>query len=134
MDQPRYLQMVRTNQFERVYRRWKEKKLTQAEAAKQLEMSERTFRRYVVRYREGGMGGLLDRRLSKASPRRACAEERSEVVALYRDRYPAAQRKALLRGVRGDPRGRAQLQLGKEPTAGGRGGFEGAASGVAPGV
>ena len=88
MDQPRYLQMVRTNQFERVYRRWKEKKLTQAEAAKQLEMSERTFRRYVVRYREGGMGGLLDRRLSKASPRRACAEERSEVVALYRDRYP----------------------------------------------
>lgn len=54
MDQTRYLQMVRTNQFERVYRRWKEKKITQVEAVRQLEMSERTLRRYVVRYESEG--------------------------------------------------------------------------------
>ena len=54
MDQTRYLQMVRTNQFERVYRRWEKRKLTQKEAAEQLEMSERTFRRYMARYREEG--------------------------------------------------------------------------------
>ena len=50
--------MVRTNQFERVYRRWKEKKVTQVEAARQLEMSERTLRRYVVRYESEGFWGL----------------------------------------------------------------------------
>ncbi len=52
MNQPRYLQMVRTNRFELVYKRWKERKLTQAGAGERLEMSERTFRRYVVRYEE----------------------------------------------------------------------------------
>ncbi len=87
MGQSRYLQMVRTNQFERVYRRWEAKRITQVEAAEQLEMSERTFRRYVVRYREEGMRGLLDRRLGKPSPRRACEEEVSEAVGLYRDHY-----------------------------------------------
>ncbi len=88
MGQSRYLQMVRTNQFERVYRRWEERKLTQVEAATALEMSERTFRRYVVRYSEEGIQGLLDGRLDKPSPRRARGEEVQEVVALYKDRYP----------------------------------------------
>ena len=80
--------MVRTNQFERVYRRWKEKKMTQQEAAAQLEMSERTFRRYVVRYRDEGVEGLKDGRLDKRSPRRAPGEDVEAVVALYRERYP----------------------------------------------
>lgn len=71
MNQPRYLQMVRTNRFELIYQRWKKRKLTQAEAGEQLEMSERMFRRYVVRYEEEGKQGLADRRLGKASPRRA---------------------------------------------------------------
>ena len=53
----------------------------------QLEMSERTFRRYVVRYTNQGSEGLLDRRLGRLSPRRAGEEEVSDVVALYRDRY-----------------------------------------------
>ncbi|MDE2799103.1 MAG: helix-turn-helix domain-containing protein [Gemmatimonadota bacterium] len=79
--------MVRTNQFERVYRRWKERKVTQQEAAAQLEMSERKFRRYVERYRDEGVEGLLDRRLDRRSPRRAPEEEVEAVVALYVDRY-----------------------------------------------
>ncbi len=88
MDQPRYSQMVRTNRFELIYKKWKERKLTQAEAGERLEMSERTFRRYVVRYEEQGKQGVLDRRLGKPSPRRASREEVSSVVALYRDCYP----------------------------------------------
>ena len=87
MDQSRYLQMVRTNQFERVYRRWKERKVTQQEAAAQLEMSERTFRRYVVRYRDEGVAGLLDKRLGRRSPLRAPRQEVDVLVALYRERY-----------------------------------------------
>ena len=74
MDQPRYLQMVRINRFELVYKRWKERKLTQTEAGEQLEMSERTFRRYVVRYEEEGKQGVLDKPLGKASPRRVSQE------------------------------------------------------------
>ena len=88
MNQPGYLQMVRTNRFELIYQRWKKRKLTQAEAGEQLEMSERTFRRYVVRYEEEGKQGVLDRRLGKASPRRASQEEVSSVVEMYRDCYP----------------------------------------------
>ena len=88
MDQTRYLQMVRTNQFEGVYRRWKEKKVTQVEAARGLEMSERTFRRYVARYGNEGVEGLLDKRLGRRSPRRALQKEVDAVVALYRENYP----------------------------------------------
>ena len=36
MDQTRFLQRVRMNQFKKVYDRWKQKKLTQEEAAEQL--------------------------------------------------------------------------------------------------
>lgn len=38
MDQARFLQRVRMNQFKRVYDRWKHKKVTQKEAAEQLGM------------------------------------------------------------------------------------------------
>ena len=88
MDQTRFLQRVRMNQFERVYRRWKEKKLTQAEAAERLGITERTFRRYTVRYRDEGMQGLLDKRLGAVSHNRASQQESSEVVALYKGFYP----------------------------------------------
>ena len=71
MNQRRYLQMVRTNQFGRVYGRWKERK----------------FRHYIIRYSEEGMGGLLDKRLDRISPRRAHREEVEEVVGLYKERY-----------------------------------------------
>ena len=58
MDQTRFLQRVRMNQFERVYQRWKDKKLTQTEAAAQLGITERTFRRYIVRYEDEGTKGF----------------------------------------------------------------------------
>ena len=139
MNQPRYLQMVRTNRFELVYKRWKERKLTQAGAGERLEMSERTFRRYVVRYEEEGKQGLGDRRLGKPSPRRASRQEVSSLVALYRDCYPNRnirhfyevyeERHGALHNLKN-----SRLQLGEEVFAGCGGGSEGQASGAAPGA
>ena len=56
------------------------RQITQAHAAGLLGVSERTFRRYVVRYRELGLKGLED-------PRRAPAEEIDALVGLYAERY-----------------------------------------------
>ena len=62
-------------QFEQMYRRWKRRELRQKDAAEILNVSERTFRCYVVRYEEEGSEGLLDKRLDRVSPRRASVEE-----------------------------------------------------------
>ena len=61
-------------------------RLTQAEAGEML-MSERTFRRWQVRYREDGAAGLADGRVGKASPRRADAGELARARALYAEMY-----------------------------------------------
>jgi hypothetical protein len=50
-------------------------------------MSGRNFRRLIVRYEEDGEEGLRDRRLGKASPRRAPAAELSRMQILYQERY-----------------------------------------------
>jgi len=65
--------------FPEVYRRWRLGEITQCHAAIHLEISERTFRRYVVRYRAHGVGGLEDRRASRLS---RSAAPVSEIVAL----------------------------------------------------
>ena len=54
MNQTEALQKVRKMRFEQIYRKWKDKELRQADAAEILNMSERTFRRYVVRYENSG--------------------------------------------------------------------------------
>ncbi len=73
--------------FKESYFGWQEKRLTQAEAALLLGVHERTFRRYIDRYEEAGMEGLLDKRLSQVSSRRAPVDEVLALEALYRERY-----------------------------------------------
>jgi transposase len=73
--------------FEDVYGRWQQRRLSQAEAAEILGMSERSFRRWRDRYDEAGLDGLADRRLGKASARRVPADQVHAVLALYRERY-----------------------------------------------
>lgn len=58
MDQTSCLEMLRMNRLKHMYDRWKQRKLTQTETAMQPEMSSRTFRRYVDRYRNEGEEGL----------------------------------------------------------------------------
>jgi hypothetical protein len=57
--------------FEEVLDVWKKGRLTQEEAALMLGVCGRTFRRYINRYDEGGLGALQDKRLIHASARAA---------------------------------------------------------------
>ena len=73
--------------FEEVYFGWSESRLSQEEAAQVLGVSDRTFRRYIDRYEEGGVEGLSDKRLTQASFRRAPVDEVMAVTARYEGRY-----------------------------------------------
>lgn len=73
--------------FEEAYGGWSERRLTQEEAARLLGVCERTFRRYLDRFHEAGVEGLLDKRLSQVSHRRALVDEVMATVGLYRSRY-----------------------------------------------
>ncbi|MYA43847.1 MAG: helix-turn-helix domain-containing protein [Gemmatimonadetes bacterium] len=79
------LRDLRTARFADIYERWTSGQISQAHAAHLLEVSERTFQRYVVRYRETGLRGLEDRRTT--NPRRAPDEEVAALLALYEERY-----------------------------------------------
>ena len=73
--------------FESVLDRVRARALSQVEAAGILGMSERTFRRWRDRFEAGGLEGLFDRRLDKASERRAPVDEIAWMVEQYRTRH-----------------------------------------------
>ena len=73
--------------FEEVYQGWTGGRLTQAEAAMVLGQCERSFRRHVERYKADGLEGLLDKRLSQISKRRASAAEVDRVVQTYKSGF-----------------------------------------------
>ena len=73
--------------FEQAYVGWNEGRLTQSEAAELLGQCERSFRRHVQRYEVDGLQGLLDRRLSQISKRRASAAEVDQVIELYKTSF-----------------------------------------------
>src|SRR6266545_157818 len=57
------------------------------QAAEIIGLSDRTMRRWRVRYEEHGYDGLFDRRLKRPSPRRVPLKVVEEVLRLYRERY-----------------------------------------------
>ena len=73
--------------FEEAYEGRTKGRLTQAEAALLLGQCERSFRRHVERYQADGLDGLLDKRLSQVSKRRASGREVDHVVALYKSGF-----------------------------------------------
>ncbi len=87
MRRTEVLQGLRRMRFEDIYGRWQQRRLSQAEAAEILGMSERTFRRWRDRYEDEGAAGLLDRRLGQASSRRVPVDQIEQVLTLYRERY-----------------------------------------------
>jgi transposase len=87
MGRAALLQEIRKMRFLEVYERCRKRRLSYAEAAETLGVSERTFRRLRDRFEVEGEDGLLDRRLGKPSPHRIGAAEVARVVALYRERY-----------------------------------------------
>jgi transposase len=87
MKRTKLLQEVRKMRFGEAYGYWKKRSFTQEEAARLLGVSDRTFRRYINRYEEKGIEGLYDKRLSKASYRRAPVDEVLSLQDLYRENY-----------------------------------------------
>ena len=87
MSRTRYLQENRKMRFEEAYQGWTEGRLSQGDAALLLGQCERSFRRHIERYQADGLDGLLDRRLSQVSKRRAGGVEVDRVVALYKSSF-----------------------------------------------
>ena len=73
--------------FEDAYDRWQDKRLTQEQAAQLLGVCERTFRRYIDRYQDDGLEGLMDKRISEVSSRKAPVDEVLRMETLYKERY-----------------------------------------------
>ena len=82
-----YMQENRKMRFEQAYEGWSSGRLNQAEAALLLGQCERSFRRYIERYKADGLDGLLDKRLSQISKRRAGVAEVDHVVELYKSGF-----------------------------------------------
>jgi transposase len=87
MRRTEWLQETRKMRFVEAYDGWQKSRLTQEEAARLLGVCERTFRRYVTRYEEEGLDGLLDRRLSQESCRKAPVDEVMSLTERYRERH-----------------------------------------------
>jgi transposase len=87
MKRTRWLQETRAMRFEEAYFGWDQGRLSQQEAARLLGVHERTFRRHVTRYLDGGLDALVDKRLSQVSRLRAPVDEVLGVERLYQDRY-----------------------------------------------
>jgi transposase len=87
MRRTELLQEVRKMRFEEAYEGWQRGRLTQEEAAMLLGVCDRTFRRYLVRYEEKGMEGLVDQRIGQISHRSAPVDEVIALADLYNHRY-----------------------------------------------
>ena len=83
MKRTKLLQGILMLRFEEAYQGWQEKRLTQEDAARLLGVSDRTFRRYLVEYKEQGLQGLIDDRWSRISHRKAPVTEIMELKELY---------------------------------------------------
>jgi hypothetical protein len=77
--------------FADAFDRYKKHRLTADEAGELLGLSGRHFRCQCTRYIEEGFDGLRDRRLGKASPRRASEAELERMHRLYRGNTPISR-------------------------------------------
>ena len=84
ISRARYVQENRKMRFQEAYDGWSEGRLTQAEAALLLGQCERSFSRHIERFEADGLEGLLDKRLSQISKRRASGVEVDHVVQLHK--------------------------------------------------
>lgn len=73
--------------FEEAYGGWQNGRLTQEEAASLLGVCARTFRRYIDRYDDEGLDGLIDKRLNQVSQRQAPVDEVMRLVDRYRSKH-----------------------------------------------
>lgn len=87
MNRTQLLQEIRKMRFEEAYQGWTQNRFTQEEAARLLGVSDRTFRRYLWKYKDNGIEGLIDKRIEQISHKRAPVDEVIALTTLYRTRY-----------------------------------------------
>jgi hypothetical protein len=87
MSRARWLQETKMMRFEEALELWQSKRLTQEEAAQLLGICDRSFRRYIDRYEEDGLQGLIDKRLDQVSHHSAPVDEVLRLEVLYKDHY-----------------------------------------------
>lgn len=73
--------------FEDILTLWTEDRITQQAAARMLGVCDRTFRRYLHRFEDHGLNGLLDKRLTQASARKAPVDEVMALLERYRTNH-----------------------------------------------
>ncbi len=88
MSRVKLLQEIRLMRFEELYVSWTERRLTQAEAARILGVTDRSFRRQCRAYEKEGRAGLYDARLERVAHNAAPVDEVMEMLALFDTRYP----------------------------------------------
>lgn len=81
------LQEIRRMRFGELYERQQAGRLTQEEMAEVLNVDVRTVRRWMRRFEEDGLEGLIDKRIGQVSARRAPVDLVLKVQELYRSRY-----------------------------------------------
>jgi len=81
------LQGIKKMRFKEIYSDWGRGKIDQIEAARILGVSDRTFRRYLVRYEQEGLEGLIDHRIESISHLRAPVDEVMSLIDHYRGHY-----------------------------------------------
>jgi transposase len=81
--------MLRQRDLKRLHvvHKVREGTLTQAEAAKMVELSERQIRRIVARIREEGDGGIQHRARGRQSNRKLPQKLKDRIIVLYRHKY-----------------------------------------------
>src|SRR5438105_12111721 len=77
----------RAMKIQEVILRAVEGKITWMQAAEIIGVSDRTMRRWRVRYEKWGYDGLYDRRLKRPSPKRIALKAVEQVLRLYREQY-----------------------------------------------
>lgn len=87
MERVRVLSEVRAMRFEEVLDRYQSGRLSCEEAADVLGMSVSSFFRWRRRFEADGAEGLVDKRVGKASARRAPVDEVAKVLELFETRY-----------------------------------------------
>lgn len=87
MKRTSFQQERRMEKFVDILERYNGLHLSQSDAAELLGMSERSFRRYKIRYENEGLEGLKDRCLGKKSPRAVPQSEINRMLKLYKSKH-----------------------------------------------
>jgi len=87
MSRAKWLRETRQMRFEEAFDLWQTRTLTQEEAAQLLGVCDRTFRRYIDRFEEDGLQGLMDKRMDQVSHLRAPVDEVMALAGLYKECY-----------------------------------------------